>query len=375
MGNGVGFFGALSSKQWGLISFLISLNLLRIGVETLVFIRDLTCTLHGEVFISCPSSTLFGRTPVADFLLSILQIIHYVVLFYFFWYWNVWFQGSLCEIRFHLNPTQLIHSRRTFKKLYVKQLTVFEFFSMWCAGVAFLYIVCLAEGSRWYNYTLPLFMALGMFVEIFAIVPMNFSAPAKVGAARYVWFLTLFAIVWSSMLSSVFYSLLVALKVYDPSFFSSNGVHALILVLGGMMINLRLSVFYMMRRKMWNPKANSIMPNLKSVQGHFQDQVNGDLTDAFLYATKENTFLLENRAGGDQFLANPQSLESGTGTGTSGSYGSATTFSKRSRTSNAEQPDDFLHDRENDRETLTRGTITRLHSFENLQTERYSTLC
>lgn len=350
------YFGHLTNRQWLLLSCLFGLNIIRVVGETIVFLRDMTCTLHGHVFIECGDGVWFGKRPIADFLLTFIQVIHYLVLFALFWYWNVWFAGTACEVRFHLNPTQLIHSRKTFKKLYVKQLTVFEFFSMWLAGVAFLFLICTAEGSDWFHYAVPLGMSLAMFVEIFAIVPMNFSAPSKTGPARYMWFFTLFSVVYASALSTVFFSLLVALKVYDPSFISSIGVHALILVLGTMVVNLRLSVFYMVRRKMWNPKANSIMPNLKSVQGHFQDQVNGDLTDAFLYASRERVRLVDDSAGGDKYFHH-------VGTGSKelkeGSIG-------------APRYDDDLRAEEDNHEKKMH--MMKMHGANNVA-ERYTSLC
>jgi hypothetical protein len=158
---------------------------------------------------------------------------------------------------------------------------------MWAAAVGFLYMIILADGDSSIHYALPFTMSLSLLLEIFAVVPMNFSAPQKFGAARYIWFFSILSVVLSSALSSTFYSLLVALKVYDPSFYSSKGLHALLLVLGALVVNFRLSIFYIVRRKMWNPKANGLMPNLKSSQGHFMDQVSSDITGAFIYASSE----------------------------------------------------------------------------------------
>jgi hypothetical protein len=187
-------------------------------------------------------------------------------------------------MRFHLSPS--LFNLHDVKRLFIRQLAVFELFSMWVATTAFMFIIYLGSDDGWYNYVAPTVESLAVFSQILALVPINFSAPQKFGPARYAWYFSVMSMVWTSLLSLIYDSLSVALKVYDPVFFSSKGIHALVLVLGTMVVSYRLSVFAIARRKMWNPKANGIQPNLKSVHGHFADCVNmGD--GAFLYSSME----------------------------------------------------------------------------------------
>lgn len=279
------YFGTLSGFQCLSLVFFVVVCLVRVCLTTVVFVRDMTCILNNTLTPDC-SDGIFSSGPGLELASDLVAVVHHSSIFVYFWMWNVWFRGTLLEIRFHLSP-HLLRNLRSFKKLFIRQLAVFELFGQWAATTVFLFVVYASqESDPVVIYVIPCVESLGILTQIFAVVPLNFSAPQKYGPARYLWYTAVGSLLWTAVLTLIYDSLSVALKVYDPMFFSSRGLHALVLVLGTLLVSFRLSIFAIARRKLWNPKANGIQPNLKSAHAHFADQV-GSPDGAFLYSSTE----------------------------------------------------------------------------------------